>query len=886
MGFFRTAAERVYGRLLRLYPGEFRAEYGDEMSLLFRDRIREESVASLLLAVVVDTLLTAPKEHWTMWSQDVRYALRMMAKNPGFTLVAAGSLALGIGATSAVFSLADALILRPLPVADPGALLSLRSEVKDAPFGANYYSTSYPDYRDYREKSRSFDGLAAFEYTMASFVRDVKAPPQLRMGVLASGNLLSVLGVEPTLGRGFRPEEDEVPGRDAVVVLSHELWTSVYGGDPGVVGRTIRLNGADFTVIGVTPARFTGVDQFVRPAFFVPLHAAPLLEGEPGATRLEKRGDHRLAVKGRLRRGVSPAEAQAELTTLASGLQATYPETNRNQSVRLRSELQARIETSPPDAAIVAMLLVLVGLVLLIACANVANLLLSRAGARAREVAVRLALGAGRTRLLRQLLTESMALALLGGGLGLLLAWAGVRFFSQIRVPTDLPITLTIELDHRVLAVSLIVSVLSVLAFGLAPALQATRVDLVSSLKASAEGSARRGRRLWGRRALVVGQVALSLVILAVAASLVQGFSRILGADPGFRKDHLITASFDPSVLRYLPEKAAVFYRDLVEGARRIPGVRDASMGFTIPMANQQQVVSLVPEGFVLPQGQDGLSVFSNTVDDRYFDVFAVPLARGRAFAPTDNKDSPRVAIINQHMADKYWPDQDPLGKRIRLLGDEPAWAEIVGVAGTHKYLWAGEAPTDFVYLSFAQRPRMQMRLLVLSEGDPAALAGPIRSLARSLDPDLPVYDVRTMSEFYDMRVVSTLGMILQTVGFLGLMGLVLALVGLYGLVAYSVSRRTREIGIRIAVGASGSDILRMVLRQGLALSLLGIGAGLVLSLAASRFLSSIIEGVRPTEPLAFVVLPLALLTVALVASVLPARRAARVNPVTALHCD
>jgi predicted permease len=886
MGFFRTAAERVYGRLLRLYPGEFRAEFGGEMSLLFRDRIREESVPSLLLAVVVDTLRTAPKEHWAMWSQDIRYALRMMAKSPGFTLVAAGSLALGIGATSAVFSLADALLLRPLPVTDPGALLSLRGDVKDAPFGADYYNTSYPDYRDYRDQSHSFDGLAAFEYTTASFVPETKAPPQLRMGVLASGNLFSVLGVEPTLGRGFRPEEDEVSGRDAVVVLSHELWTSVYGADPTVVGRTIRLNGADFTVIGVAPARFTGVDQYVRPAFFAPLHAALLLEGEGGGKRLEKRDDRRLAVKGRLRRGVSPEQAQAELLTLASALQSAYPDTNRNQSVRVRSDLQARIETSPPDAAIVAMLLVLVGLVLLIACANVANLLLSRAGARTREVAVRLALGAGRTRLVRQLLTESLVLALLGGGLGLLLAAAGVHFFSQIRIPTDLPITLTIELDRRVLAVSLIVSIMSVLAFGLAPALQATRVDLVSALKASAEGSARRGRRLWGRRALVVAQVALSLVILSVAASLVQGTARILADDTGFRKDHLITAKFDPSVLRYSPEKAAVFYRDLVEGARRVPGVRDASMGFTIPMGNQQQLLSFVPEGFVLPPGQDSLSVFSNTVDDRYFQVFGVPLVKGRVFAPTDTKDSPLVAIVNQHLADKYWPDQDPLGKRIHLLGDNPAWAEVVGVARTHRYLWAGEAPSDFVYVPFAQRPRLDMRLLVLSEGDPAALAAPIRSLARSLDPDLPVYDLRTMEEFYELRVVSTLGMILKTVGFLGFMGLVLALVGLYGLVAYSVSRRTREIGIRMAIGAKGGDVLRMVLRQGLGLSLVGIGLGLVISMGASRLLASAIQGIRPTEPLAFVVLPVALLAVAVLATLLPARRAARVDPVAALHCD
>jgi predicted permease len=451
-------------------------------------------------------------------------------------------------------------------------------------------------------------------------------------------------------------------------------------------------------------------------------------------------------------------------------------------------------------------------------------------------------------------------------------------------VPTDMPVTLAVQLDGRVLLVSLIVSLVSVIAFGLAPALQTTRVNLVSSLKASAEGDARGRRRLLGRRALVVAQVALSLVILAVAASLVQGFSRTLGADPGFRRDHLLTATFDTSLLRYSPEKSEDFYRDLAERARQLPGIKGASLSFGVPMGNQLQGVEIVPEGFVLPPGEEKVSVFGNTIDERFFDVQGVPLVKGRPFAATDTKDTPQVVIVNEHLAEKYWPGQDPLGKRVRLVGDKPAWAEIVGVARTHKYIWAGEAPTDFLYLPFAQRPRTQMRLLVLSEGDPALLAGPIRELARSLDPDLPVYDVRTLAEFYEMRVVDTLGLIVKTVTFLGIMGLVLAVVGLYGLVAYYVSRRTREIGIRMALGADRRDVLRMVLRQGLGLSLVGIAVGLVLSLGASSVLSAGVEGVRRAEPLAFLVVPLTLLAVTIAATFLPARRAAQVDPIEALH--
>jgi putative ABC transport system permease protein len=884
MASFRSAADRLYRRLLRLYPGEFRAEWGQEMTLLFRDRSREESAPSLLLAMIVDTFKTAPREHYAMWSQDVRYAVRTMFRNPGFTAVAALSLALGTGAAAAVFSLADALVLRPLPVARPGELLSLRAQAQDSPFGASYASFSWTDYLDYREKSQSFEGLAAYRFVSVSLTKDAKAASQLRLGLLVSGNFFRVLGVEPALGRGFRPEEEAEAG-SAVVVLSHSLWTSAFGADPAVLGRAVRLNGLDFTVVGVAPERFTGVDQFVRPALFVPMPAWVLLAGEEGRERLQRRDERSLAVKGRLRPGVGLGAAQAELTSIARALEEAYPATNKNQGALVRSELHARIESSPPDAALSAMLLALTGLVLLIACANVANLLLSRGGARAREIAVRQAVGAGRTRLVRQLLTEGLVLALLGGLLGLVLAAVGVRFFASLPVPSDLPIVLGVELDRRVLLVAFGASLLSVLAFGLTPALQTTRADVVSGLKVGDAGFAL-GRRLWGRQGLVVAQVALSLVLLVSAAVLLRGFARLLAADSGFRRDHILMASFDPTVLRYSDEKTERFYRDLVERARGLPGVRSAALTFGIPLGNEQQVLSFIPEGHVLPEGKSTLSSFGNIAGEGYFDTLKVPLARGRAFASTDTKDSPRVAIVNEHLAETYWPGQEALGKRLRLEGPEAPWAEVVGVARTHKYIWTGEAPSDFVYLPYAQSPRPRMVLLIESEGEPGGLTGPLRDLVRSLDPDLPMYNVRTMEDHFEARAVSVPAMIVNTVASLGLMGLVLSLVGLYGLVAYSVSRRTREIGVRMALGARRGQVLRMVLGQGLVLALIGVAAGLVLSAGASRLLASMIQGVDVREPLAFLGLPPLLLAASALAALAPAARAARVDPVSTLRSE
>jgi putative ABC transport system permease protein len=872
MGLFRAAAERAYRRLLVLYPAEFRADYGHEMSLLFRDRSRDERLLPLAWDVLVDTLRTAPREHIAMWQHDVRYALRAMRRNPVFSAVVVVSLALGIGANAAIFSFADALLLRPLPVASAGEVVAVRGRVEGTPLGTDFESVSHPDYRDLRERSRAFRGLVAHTSFSAAVATDPSAVPQL------------TLGVQPALGRGFRAEEDEAGGAP-VAVLGHDAWQSLFGGDRGVLGRRVRLNGVDLTVVGVAPPRFTGLDTFVRPAAFVPLAQAPALMGPDGATLLTDRGTRGLGVKGRLAPGVGVAEAEAELATLARALEAAYPKTNQGKGISVRSELKARIERSPTDAALIGMLLALVALVLLIACANVGSLLVSRSATRAREIAVRRAMGAGRPRLVRQLLTESLMLALAGGALGLVLAYAGVRFFRGIPLSTDLPIAIDVRLDGRVLLFSLAAALASVVVFGLAPALRTARADLVPSLK-SGEGAVAARGRMRGRQALVVAQVALSLVLLASGAGILRGFQRALGSHPGFRTEGLLLANFDPTVPRYAFERARPFYDRLLEEARRLPGVRAAALTRALPLSNQQHQIAFVPEGHALAPGQEALTAMGNVVSSDYFQTAGVPLLSGRPFRETDDADGPPVVIVNEEMARRHWPGQDPLGKRLRRGGADGPWAEVVGVARTHRYMWIGEALQPFLYMPYAQSDLLRMTVMLQADGDPRALARPLQDLVRTLGPDVPMHNVRTMEELFLTRGVGIPRMLVQTVGAMGLLGLTLALVGLYGLMAYTVSRRTREIGIRMAVGADRGAVLRMVLRQGARLALVGVAVGLVASAGVARGLASVIAGVQPGDPVALVLLPALLLAVTVGATMAPAVRAARIDPLVALRHD
>jgi predicted permease len=823
-----------------------------------------------------------------LW-QDLRHGIRMLRKTPGFTFVAVVSLAIGIGANSAMFSFADALLFRPLPVVRPSEVVTVEWTSPANRYGEFSYSeASYRDYVDLRDRGRGFSGLTAFNTETYGLAERADELPQLRMGLLVTGNFFSVMGVAPELGRAFLPEEDRVPGRDAVLILSHEFWHKQFAADPSVLGRKLWLNGIPFTIVGVAPERFTGMDQYTRPAFFVPVMMWPRLAPDPHNRLLEARDQRSLTIKGRLRSGVSIAQAQAELVTVAKDLERAYPATNRNQTVRVRTELETRVQQSPPNAMLVAMLCTLAAAVLLVACANVAGLLLSRSSARAREIALRLALGAGRRRLVRQLLTESLLIALAGGLAGLAVGYAGTLVLGSIQVPSDLPIVIAVQLDRRALLFSLAISVVSTLLFGLMPALQTTRTDLVSALKTSGTNLAG-NRRLWGRNLLVIAQVAVSLVLLVISATLFRGFRSQLLQGPGYRTDHLLMMSFDPSLVHYTEAQSQQFYRQLVDRARLVPGVQSAALAISIPMgADEGDSVSAIPEGFHLPKGQDSVTVMDNVVSEDYFAAMNIPVLDGRAFSATDTAAAPRVAVVNEVFARHYWPGQSAIGKRFRMDDAAGPWVQIVGIAKTAKYFWITEPPMEFLYLPMTQRPRSHMRLLAQSVGPPAALVAPLRDLVHRLDNNQPIYDVRTMEEFFDVRAVHTSGIVVQVVGAMGAMGLVLSLVGLYGLVAYAAGRRTREIGIRMAIGAHRGSVLLMVMRQGLLLAAIGTAVGLAAALAASRALtSSFIFSFAPANGfLVYLLVVPALLAVTLFAAYIPARRASRVHPTTALRYE
>jgi putative ABC transport system permease protein len=817
----------------------------------------------------------------SLW-QDLRHGIRMLAKNPGFTFVAVLSLAIGIGANSAMFSFADALLLRPMPVLHPTEVVTVGTT--ESVGGFTSLVASYRDYLDFRDQSQSFDGLVAISNATFGFATTPGELPQMKWGSLVTGNFFRVMGMQPELGRDFLPEEDRVPGRDAVLILDHDTWQNQFAGDPSILGRHVRLDGIEFTIVGVAPSRFTGIDPYLRSALYVPIAMWPRLAGNPQDRPLEARDFRKLTVKGRLKPGVSVAQARAEVAAIAQNLERAYPETNRNRIATARTELENRIQQSPPDAQLVAMLGLLAMAVLIVACANVAGLLTSRAPVRAREIALRLAIGAGRPRLIRQLLTESLLIAIAGGLLGLLVGYGGVVFFRQIKIPTDLPLKIDIDLDQRALLFSLAVAVVSALLFGLAPAIQTTRTNLASALK-SATAVAPGRRRLWGRNLLVSAQVAISLVLLTVSTTLFRGFHEELRQDPGFRTDHLLTMTFDPTLVHYNELQTQQFFRDLVDRARAVPGVKSAALASFVPFNPELNGVSIAPEGYQFPKDKDSVDVFASTVGDHYFETAGIHIVRGRAFYTTDNATSPRVAVVNEELAKRYWPGKDPVGQRFRIDGRSGPWVNVVGVAKTIKYLWIAEAPTEFLYLPLAQHPQKAMTLLAESSGAPLSLVAPLREAVRALDTNQPIYNVRSYEDYYHHRAVSVPNLIIETVGAMGVMGVALAMAGLYGLVAYAAGRRTREIGIRMAIGAHRGSVLRMVMRQGLVLSLAGLGAGLVASLGVEQLLNAMFAG-SGTDIFVYLLVAAALLAITMFAAYIPARRASHVDPTTALRYE
>jgi macrolide transport system ATP-binding/permease protein len=813
--------------------------------------------------------------------QDVRYGARTLRKHPGFAAVVVCSLAIGIGANSAIYSFADWWLLRPLPILEPTRVVAI-TPVTNAMAGVRN-TMSYPDYVDLRDHNRTFEGLVAQAYSAFGFAPGQTVLPRMKVGTFVSGNFFRVLGVEPVLGRGFRPEEDQAVGRDAVVVLSHDLWTGEYGGRPSVIGEKPRLNGIELTIIGVTPQSFTGTDQFLRPAVYVPLAMSPRLSN---TNDLDQRQVPWLVVKGRLNPGASIAEAQADLSAIASALHKTYPHTDGNLRLKVESQLQFQTEFSPPFTAMLMMLMFLAACVLLVACANVAGLLLSRSSERAREIALRLAVGAGRLVLIRQLLIENLLLAVTGGAAGLAIAHTGVKLFNSLPPPSsDVPFGIDIHLDSRALLFTAAVSILSSLLFGLVPALRATRPDLVSALK-TANAVSLDKTQLWGRKLLVGGQVALSLVLLIVSAGLVEGFRTELSQGPGFRTNHLFLMSFDSDLVHYTDAQRNHFYQLLLEKTQLAPNVKSAALASSIPLAIGASTVGVVPDGYQLKPGQDSIDVFDNVVSDGYFQTIGVPIVHGRSFLESDNANTPAVAIVNEQFARHYWPMQNPLGKRFQLHSATGKRIEVVGVAKTTKYVFISEAPLDFVYLPSTQNQRSQMTLISEPNSPEGTLLAPVlKRVVQSIDPDMPVFDVRSMKDLYIDRAEKTPRLITDTVAWLGFMGLALAVVGLYGLLAHSVGRRTREIGIRMALGADRRQVVRMVMRQAVRLGVAGVAVGLVIGLVAYKAISSSLFfdfghlGILP-----FVAVSLFLFVTMMVATYVPARRASHIDPMRALR--
>ncbi len=811
---------------------------------------------------------------------DFRYALRTLRQNPGFALVAIVSLALGIGANAAIFSAADAIILRPLNVPDPARLIEIRSQLRGE--GAqllNFTGVSYPDFEDLREKSQSYTGLFAFQFSPFGFTKEKGALPEAKYGTLVSGDFFRVLEVEPPLGRGFRRDEDEVVGKDAVVVLSHDFWVNEFAAAPDVLGRTIYLSGIDFKIIGVAPESFTGPNHYVRPLFYIPLAMGPRLQGDISQNARHQRDLRDLSVMGRLKPGISVRAAAAEARVIAAQLAQAYPGTNRTATMLADTEVRSRLKADTASSLLAGILLILAGLVLLIACGNVANLMLSRARGRAREIAVRLAIGAGRGRLIRQLLTESLVVAVLGGALGLLItgAWLDYRG-GTIRIPGDVPVVIQPQIDPRVLLFTLLASLVSAVLFGLIPAIQSSRTDLVETLKLGRAGGGKR-RRLFGRNSLVVAQVAGSVVLLILASQAYRGAAILLSQSPGYRTDHVLTASFDPTLVRYTPDQTREFYKRLLDEARMLNGVESAALSKGLPLLPWTYDRSRVtPEGFRLPPGTEAVSVFSISVSDGYFATLNMPIVRGRAFQPTDTASAPRVAVVNEQFARKYYPNQDPVGKRFRLGGNTGPMIEIVGLSKQSIYLIPGEPPQEYLYLPAAQEPRTGMTLLLHTTEDPGGLVAPLRQLVQRLDPAQPIVGVRTMQEVYDQRGTASVNMVTRSMAGMGVLGLTLALVGLYGLMTYSVGLRQREIGIRIAVGAKPAGVLRMVLRQGMTLAGTGIAIGLLLSVMASRALTVALRISSFNVPLLGLVV-LVLLGMAALGAYIPARRASLLDP-------
>ena len=812
---------------------------------------------------------------FTPWS-DLRHAVRVLVKAPAFTLIAVATLALGIGANTAIFTWLKAFALDPLPgVTHAGRLVVLTGQNRDGTGCCG--GTSYPNYLDYRDRTHTLDGLLGWE--MASINLTVDGRPQRLDATIVTGNYFDVLGVKPALGRTFVPADYRTPGTHPVAVISYGLWQRVFGGDPGIVNRQVTINGHPFTVIGVAPNGFTGAVIGVAFDLFVPVTMQA--EVAPGPDLLHARGVSWLDLVGRLAPGVTVAQARAEMNAISAGIAHDYPGTYDNRTLGVYEPTDAPLGLASAAFPVVVILMIIVGLVLAIASANVANLLLARARGRRREMAIRQAMGATRLRLVAQLLVESALLSAVAALIGLVIAVWISRAIGSIPLPFSGQVAFNTRIDPLVLAFTAAIALGASLAFGLVPAFQTSRVDLVPALKADRNGPPH--GRGWLRGVLVGGQVALSVVVLICASLFLRSLWNARTVDPGFDTRSALLASIDLFPSGYTEATGDQAYRQLLERIGAIPGVEGVTLARRPPLtargprgAGIDQV-----EGYQ-PGPDERLGTLYDTVGPAYFRTMGIPLLRGRDFTDRDDASTRDVVVVNATMARTFWPDQNPLGRHIRI-GDRSL--EVIGVARDVKYRSLSEPPRLYMYLPVFQHYEPDETLVVRTAGAPTALVGPLRQAVHAVDPALPLFRVVTMAQHLQ-AALTTRRIAAAGAAAFGLLALLLAMVGLYGVVACSVSQRTHEIGLRMALGARPADVVRMVVVRAMRPAVAGAIVGLVAAFGASRFVRAMLYGVAPTDPVTFAGVTVVLLVVALAAAWLPARRAMKVDPVDALRYE
>ncbi len=817
-------------------------------------------------------------------SQDLRYAFRTLIKNRGLTTVAVLSLALGIGANTTIFTFINGLLLRPPAVSEPEKLVEVwQHDIRRGSGIGSDMQLSFPEDQYHRDHNSNFSEMGAFTGEAPVMIWNRAGEGETLRAGLVSANFFSILGIRPVLGRGFLPEE----GRDAtaapVVVLSHAVWEQRLGSDPAIVGKTLTLNGRDFTVVGVAPAAFSGLVVGFSPDAWTPMSMHRAVS--PGLDLTERRMHWLLGI-GRLKPGVTPRQASADLAVLGQQLARDFPDTNKN----LMPDAMA-VELVPAPfrgvaGGVSAVLMAVVGLILLIACANVANLLLAKASSRRREVAVRIALGANRRRLIQQMLTESVLLAGIAGSIGLLLSLWGAPLLLSLR-PASIPLALNVSPDVRVIAFTLLASIATGIVFGLVPALQQSSPNQVDSLKDGAvHGGTTRARV---RNALVVAQVTACVVLLVGSSLCLRSLLNARSIDPGFDSRNAVAAGLNLETFGYDESRGRAFYAQLLERVRALPGVRSASLTDHLPLGQIMRMQGIEIDGYQAsraPSGMPALPIDMSLVGPDYFEAMGIPVLSGRSFSDRDTQHAPAVVVINQEMADRFWPHGNPVGQSLKIVGpnDTRVRAEIIGVVKTGKYASLGEHPKPFFYRSLLQEYVPGVQLVVRTAGNQGVVSA-LRQEVRALDSRMALVGVETLEQHMELPLfpARAAGLLL---GLFGMLALTLVVVGLYGVMSYSVTQRTREIGVRMALGARRIDVVRLILGQGLRLALTGMSIGVVCSLALTWVLKSVLYGISATDPVSFLAVAVVLTMVAVVASYVPARWAMRVDPMQALRSE